>query len=164
MLSNKLSSIEVFGVAIKSEIQAARAYQKMVTVVESTDVKRKLRFLRDEERKHRALLEERYRREFPDIKLALPSEGLAPRLTAAVERETPIVKLFELAMEAEQAAEKFYAEAADRSDSQSGRRLLSYLSGMERGHYFLLKSEYDLMQQFDRFSSYKKFSLEHLGP
>ena len=35
---------------------------------------------------------------------------------------------------------------------------------MERGHYFLLKSEYDLMAQFDKFASYKKFSMEHLGP
>ena len=67
-------------------------------------------------------------------------------------------------MEAEKASEVFYAEAAERSESQSGRQLLAYLSGMERGHYFVLKSEFDLMQQFERFASYKKFSQEHLGP
>lgn len=159
----KLNALEVFGVAIRSEIDAARAYQKMAEMVESKDGKQKLRFLRNEERKHRSLLEEMYRKEYPDIKLELPDKGLAPKLTAAADKDAPITKLFELAMEAEQGAEKFYAEAAERSESQSGRRLLSYLSGMERGHYYLLKAEYDLMAEFDRFSSYKKFSMEHIG-
>ena len=161
---SKLSSIEVYGIAIKSEIEAARAYQRMVARTDRADVRKKLRFLRDEERKHRQLLEEAYQKEFPDVKLELPAQGLAPTLTAAVDRDTPLVRLFELAMEAEKASEKFYTEAAERSDSISGRRLLAYLSGMERGHYFVLKSEYDLMQQFERFESYKKFSAEHLGP
>jgi rubrerythrin len=159
----KLNALEVFGVAIRSEIDAARAYQKMAEMVESEDGKQKLRFLRNEERKHRTLLEEMYRKEYPDVKLALPANGLAPKLTVAVSKDAPITKLFELAMEAEQGAEKFYAEAAEQSESQSGRRLLSYLSGMERGHYYLLKAEYDLMAEFDRFSSYKKFSMEHIG-
>jgi rubrerythrin len=159
----KLSSLEVFGVAIRSEIDAARAYQKMATLVESKDGQQKLHFLRNEERKHRAMLEEMYRKEYPDIKLELPAKGLAPKLVVAVEKNSPITKLYELAMEAEQATEKFYAQAAEQSESQSGRRLLSYLSGMERGHYYLLKAEYDLMAEFDRFQSYKKFSMEHVG-
>lgn len=163
MMAIKLSSLEVYGVAIRSEIDAARAYQKMATLVDSKDGKQKLRFLRNEERKHKTLLEEMYRREYPDIKLELPDKGLAPKLTAAADRDSPITKLYELAMEAEQASEKFYSDAAGQSDSQSGRRLLSYLSGMERGHYYLLKAEYDLIAEFDRFQSYKKFSMEHIG-
>jgi len=163
MMSSKLNAIEVFGIAIRSEIEAAQAYQKMVSMVERSDAKRKLRFLRDEERKHRQLLEAMYRKEYQDVKLELPAKGLAPRLSAAIEQGLAVTRLFELAMEAEQASEKFYARAAEQSESQTGRRLLNYLSGMERGHYFLLKSEYDLMNEFDRFASYKKFSQEHLG-
>jgi rubrerythrin len=159
-----LSALDVLGVAIKSEIQAAQAYQQMMTLAESRDVKRKLRFLRDEERKHRTMLEEMYAKEYPGVKLELPTKGLAPQLSTAITRDTPLVKLFELALDAELASERFYAEAAERSESQTGRRLLAYLSGMERGHYFVLKSEYDLMQEFDRFESYKRFSAEHVGP
>jgi rubrerythrin len=159
----KLSSLEVYGVAIRSEIDAARAYQHMAMLVESRDGKRKLKFLRDEEVKHRAMLEQMYRTEYPDVALKLPDKGLAPMLSAAIEKDAPITRLYELAMEAEQASEKFYADAAEKSESQSGKRLLSYLSGMERGHYYLLKAEYDLMAEFDRFSSYKKFSMEHIG-
>jgi len=159
----KLSSLEVYGVAIRSEIDAARDYQHMSTLVESRDGKRKLKFLRDEEVKHRAMLAQMCKKEYPDVELKLPAKGLAPKLNSAIEKDAPITRLYELAMEAEQASEKFYAEAAERSESQSGRRLLAYLSGMERGHYYLLKAEYDLMAEFDRFSSYKKFSLEHIG-
>jgi rubrerythrin len=164
MLSSKLSSLEVYGIAIRSEIEAARAYEYMATKVEARDVKRKLRFLRDEERKHRAMLEEMYQKDFSDVKLELPDKGLAPKLTGAIQQDSPIQKLFELAMNAEKLSEDFYAQAAAGSESQSGRKLLMYLSGMERGHYFLLKSEFDLMTQFDRYQSYKKFSQEHLGP
>ncbi len=162
-MTAKLNALEVFGVAIRSEIDAARAYQKMTEIIESKDGKQKLRFLRNEEQKHRALLEEMYRKEYPDVKLELPDKGLAPKLVAAADKNSPITKLLELAMEAEQGTEKFYAEASEKSESQSGKRLLSYLSGMERGHYYLLKAEYDLMAEFDRFSSYKKFSMEHIG-
>jgi rubrerythrin len=162
-MTAKLNALEVFGVAIRSEIDAARAYQKMAEMVESRDGKQKLRFLRNEEQKHRALLEEMYRKDYPDVKLELPAKGLAPKLVTAVDKSSPLTKLFELAMEAEQGSEKFYADAAEKSESQSGKRLLSYLSGMERGHYYLLKAEYDLMAEFDRFSSYKKFSMEHIG-
>lgn len=162
-MTDELNALEVYGVAIKSEIEAARAYEKMATLVESRDGKRKLRFLRDEEKKHRKMLEGMYRKEYPDVKLILPVKGLAPKLSAAVEKNTSLTKLFELAMEAEKGAEEFYRDAASKSRTISGRRLLNYLAGMEHGHYFLLKSEYDLMNEFDRFSSYKQFSTEHIG-
>jgi rubrerythrin len=164
MLSSKLSSLEVYGIAIRSEIEAARAYEHMATKFEARDIRRKLRFLRDEERKHRAMLEEMYQHDFSEVKLELPDKGLAPKLAVAIQQDSPVQKLFELAMDAEKLSEDFYADAAAASESQSGRKLLMYLSGMERGHYFLLKSEYDLMTQFDRYQSYKKFSQEHLGP
>lgn len=163
-MNPKLSAIEIYGIAIKSEIEAARAYQQMADITNREDVRKKLKFLRDEERRHRQLLTHQYRREFPDVKLALPSEGLAPALSLAIERNTPLAKLFELAMEAERKSERFYAQAAETAESLSGRRLLNYLAGMERGHYFLLQSEYELLQQFESFASYKKFSAEHLGP
>lgn len=164
LISPKLSALDIYGVAVRSEIEAAQAYLRMMHSVTRSDVKRKLRFLRDEERKHRTLLEEMYRQEFPDVKLELPDQGLAPRLQAALDADAALDRLFELATAAEKTSEQFYAEAAERSESQSGRKLMAYLSGMERGHYFILKSEYDLMMEFDRLASYKKFTLEHLGP
>jgi rubrerythrin len=164
MIDPNLTILEIYGIAIKSEVDATITYQKMAKKLENQDMKKKLQFLEGEEKKHRTLLENHYREEFPDVKLMLPKDGLAPKLNLALEEDTPIALLFELAMDAEKTSEEFYTEAARKAQDQTGRNLLFYLSGMERGHYFLLKAEYDLMQQFDKFESYKKFSLEHLGP
>lgn len=164
MIDPHLTMLEIYGIAIKSEIDAAAAYTKMSRIVQNRDLKKKLLFLKNEEVKHRQLLQTRYEEQFPKVKLRLPEVGLAPKLNSALENNTSLTKLFELALAAEKASEDFYAEAAQRAKDQTGKNLLFYLSGMERGHYFTLKAEYDLMQQFDNFESYKKFSLEHLGP
>jgi rubrerythrin len=164
MIDPNLTMLEIFGIAIKSEIDAAAAYIGMGKQVRNQDLKKKLMFLKNEEVKHRKLLQARYEEQFPVVKLILPKKGLAPKLIIAVENVAPIAKLFELAMSAEKTSEDFYAEAARLAKDQTGKSLLIYLSGMERGHYFILKAEYDLMQQFDKFESYKKLSQEHLGP
>jgi rubrerythrin len=164
MLDTNLTMLEIYGIAIKSEIDAAQAYQQMSARVKNQDLKKKLLFLKSEEVKHRRLLTAQYRTQFPKIKLILPKQGLAPKLSTALAKNTTIEKLFELALDAEYASETFYAEAANRAQDQTGKNLLRYLSGMERGHYYTLKAEYDLMQQSTKFESYKKFSQEHLGP
>ena len=164
MIDPNLTMLEIYGIAIKSEIDAAAAYGGIGTRVRNQDLKKKLLFLKNEEVKHRKLLTTRYGEQFPDVKLMLPKQGLAPKLNIALENNAAIAKLFELAMAAEKTSEDFYAEAAQQAKDQTGKNLLFYLSGMERGHYFILKAEYDLMQQFDKFESYKKFSQEHLGP
>jgi len=164
MIDPNLTMLEIYGIAIKSEIDAAAAYGGIGKRVKNQDLKKKLLFLKNEEVKHRKLLTTRSREQFPDVKLMLPKQGLAPKLNIALENNAVIAKLFELAMAAEKTSEEFYAETAQRAEDQTGKNLLFYLSGMERGHYFILKAEYDLMQQFDKFESYKKFTQEHLGP
>ena len=75
-----------------------------------------------------------YVKEYPDIKLELPAKGLAPKLTAATGCACADDEgLSNWRWRPSRRAEKFYADAAEQSESQSGRRLLNYLSGMERG-------------------------------
>lgn len=164
MLNKNLTMLEIYGIAIKSEIDAAKVYGEMKNRIENPDLKKKLEFLKKEELKHRKLLTTQYKNQFPDVKLSLPQQGLAPKLNLALENDAPLAKLFELAMAAENDSERFYAEAAKQAQDPTGKKLLHYLSGMERSHYYLLKAEYDLIQQFEKFESYKKFSQEHLGP
>lgn len=164
MIDPNLTMLEIFGIAIKSEIDAASDYGGISQRIRNQALRKKLLFLKNEEVKHRQLLTARYNEQFPDIKLMLPKKGLAPKLNIALEKNAPIAKLFELAMDAEQRSEDFYAQAVKLAKDETGKNLLFYLSGMERSHFFILKAEYDLMQQFDKFESYKKFSFEHIGP
>jgi hypothetical protein len=79
-------------IAIEAEIEAAETYERLAKLVQTSDatatLKEKAHFLRGEELKHRALLEEAYARQFPDVKAwyprtILPTQSLAPRVDAA---------------------------------------------------------------------------------
>lgn len=106
-LKSDLSSLEIYGIAIKSEIDAAQGYKKMANLVKNPTLKEKLNFLIGEELKHKRLLTNLYHREFPQIKLVLPKKGLVPKIASAIKRDTPMMKLWELAMDAEKKSENF---------------------------------------------------------
>ena len=71
MVNNvQLTPLEALGVAIKAEIEAAESYERLADLV-----------------KNRALLEEAYARQFPDVELVLPAQSLVPRVKAELEGE-----------------------------------------------------------------------------
>lgn len=181
----QLTPLEALGVAIKAEIEAAEAYERLANLVKNRALKEKAHFLRGEELKHRALLEEAYARQFPDVELVLPSQSLVPRVKAepvlseaeelegdlsVPERrpESSVEGLLALAMEAEQASERFYADLARRSKSESARAMFQHLSRMESSHFHLLQVEHDLVTQFPDYYDVEEFhfgdELIHLGP
>jgi hypothetical protein len=84
----QLTPLEALGIAIKAEIEAAETYERLANLVKNHALKEKAHFLQGEELKHRALLEEAYARQFPDVKAwyprtILPTQSLAPRVDAA---------------------------------------------------------------------------------
>jgi len=107
----KLSPSEVFGVAIKSEIEATEAYSKLYEKVKNEILRMNL-------------------------------------------------DLFKLALKAEKMSENFYREAGERAGDKESKRVLGYLVRVERSHYFIIKSEIDML---DRFPDYYKVEDFHLG-
>ncbi len=162
------TSLEVLGVAIRSEIEAASMYAWMATRVQNPSLVEKLDFLRHEEEKHRTMLENLYSRQFPDVELQLPSDSFVPVPGEAEREGLSVPELFELAMEAERASADFYSQQADRSKDQGGRALLRYLSSVEHGHYQMLETEYELLSQFPDYYNADDFhtgtELVHIGP
>lgn len=185
MVNNvQLTPLEALGVAIKAEIEAAETYERLAHLVKNRALKEKAHFLRGEELKHRALLEEAYARQFPDVELVLPAQSLVPRADAAPvlsgaegsEDEVSVPELrpelveglLALAMQAEQASERFYADLARRSQSESARAMFQHLSRMESSHFHLLQVEHDLVTQFPDYYNVEEFHFGdefiHLGP
>ncbi len=166
------SRCEIYGIAIKSEIDAFRFYDKFLRGLRRSKeiissialLAEKLEFLKKEEIKHRQLLSSLYSKEFPKVKLRLPQKGVIGLPVISPRERISLPSLLEKAMAAEGAAEKFYRDAWESSSNENSRRLFIYLASMEKGHYYLLKAEYDLLNTFSDYDSYKKFSLEHLGP
>jgi rubrerythrin len=176
----QLTPLEALGVAIKAEIEAAQTYERLANLVKNRILKEKAHFLRGEELKHRAFLEEAYARQFPDVELVLPTQSLVPRVEAALalspvegeveglEGEVSVPELLDLAMQAEQASERFYADLARRSRSESARAMFQHLSRMESSHFHLLQVEHDLVTRFPDYYNVEEFhfgdDLIHLGP
>jgi rubrerythrin len=164
----QLTPLEALGVAIKAEIEAAETYERLANLVKNRALKEKAHFLHGEELKHRALLEEAYARQFPDVELMLPVQSLVPGVKANLEGEVSVPELLALAMEAEQASERFYADLARRSQSESARAMFQHLSRMESSHFHLLQVEHDLITRFPDYYNVEEFhfgaELIHLGP
>jgi rubrerythrin len=172
----QLTPLEALGVAIKAEIEAAETYERLANLVKNRALKEKAHFLQGEELKHRALLEEAYARQFPDVELVLPAQSLVPRVEAepvlseaeGLEGEVSVPDLLALGMQAEQASERFYADLARRSQSESAQAMFQYLSRMESSHFHLLQVEHDLITRFPDYYNVEEFhfgdELIHLGP
>lgn len=163
-----LSALEALGVAIKSEIEAVELYARMARSVRNSFLAAKLGFLRQEEEKHRALLEEFYARRFPDVELKLPTAPVMPPLDAASPPAITLPDLFQLAMQAERISADFYSREADRTADPAGRTMLRYLSKVEHSHFHLLETEYDLVSRFPSYYNADDFHLGdefmHIGP
>jgi len=156
----KLSPSEVFGVAIKSEIEAIEAYSRLYEKVKNEILRTKLKFLISEEKKHRRILERLFSQRFPDDKLKIAEKSLLPPVKISKGKKLSVLDLFKLALKAEKMSEEFYREAGGLAEDKESKRVLGYLVRVERSHYFIIKSEIDML---DRFPDYYKVDDFHLG-
>jgi len=165
---SRLSYLEWLGIAIKSEIEAGRLYRAMLKQVTNKPLRRKLQILARDERQHRELFETLYRKKFPRVKLILPKKSLIPTISEELKKDLGMEELLELAMKTEKMSERFYSRLAQKSRDASGKRLLSYLASVERGHYTLLKTEYQNVCAFPDYvrdeEALLRDALTHLGP
>ncbi len=156
----KLSSSEVFGVAIKSEIEAIEAYSRLYEKVKNEILRMKLKFLISEEKKHRRILERLFSQRFPEDELKIAEKSFLPPIKITKAKKFSVLDLFKLALKAEKMSENFYREARGRAEDKESKRILGYLVRVERSHYFIIKSEIDML---DRFPDYYKVEDFHIG-
>jgi rubrerythrin len=138
---------EIMGIAVRAEMDAAAIYRGLFGRVKNEVLKQKLDFLAREEDRHKALLEKLFKDKFPGQALRVPETGRPARGIPSIESGS-VIDLFKLAMGKEKEAEEYYKDAKARIDDPAAKRMLDYLSRVERGHYYMLKSEIDLLQVF----------------
>jgi rubrerythrin len=167
-LDPKLRPYEVLAVAIRSEIEAAGFYAGILEQVKNILLQQKLKFLVMEEKKHRKILERLHGQRFPEIELKIPEKPARPRTPGAWSEKASILELFKIALEAEKLAEQYYRDARGVVDDAGSQKMLEYLNRVERSHYFLIKSEIDLLSRFPDYYDAEDFHLGqdlfHVGP
>lgn len=143
---------KLLGYAVRAEMDSNKIYTKMADRVKNPLLKEKFSILAFEEKKHKDVLENLFESLYPGEKLHMP-ESVDERLLPAVviRPSSGLVEILEQAMAAEQAAQDFYATLAKRM-KEPKKKILEYLSKVERSHYLMLKSEYTMAQQFEDYA------------
>jgi rubrerythrin len=167
-IDSKLKSHEVLAVAIKSEIEAANVYSRLHKRVRNELLKQKLKFLIFEEKKHQQILERLFSQRFRENELKIPEKSFLPQAKIFLNDKSSVFDIFKAALRAEKMSEDFYRKAKERAKDKVSRKILEYLSRVERSHYFMIKSEIDLLEKFPDYYDVEDFHLGqemvHLGP
>ncbi|NJE41916.1 ferritin family protein [Thermococcus sp. GR6] len=153
---------ELLGMAIKAEIGAREFYTSLAERMEIQALKEKIEWLAEEEKKHEELLRRIYANMFPGEDVIFPEEHIGPELQPVARKlhsVEDIIDLIRWAMKAEEIAANFYAELENIMGTEDKRRLMRYLSDMEKGHYYTLKAEYELLLDWAMYSQ-----MMNLGP
>lgn len=142
IMKEDLTLLEIVGLAIRSEEDAAEFYGGISKIIRNDLVRTKYEGLAREEVGHRHMLVELYKK--------MSGEETPPRVpghpATAEGGRTPFVadsleELLRHAIDREVAANDFYRKAAARAVDQGGQRTLEYLADIERGHELLLRTE-----------------------
>lgn len=159
---------EIIESAIKAEIDAADFYTRLQAKVRNELLLQKLRFLAYEEEKHKKTLERLFGQRFGSRAIRVPERSFLKPEEAAFNDASPVLDLFKIALNAEKKSEEHYAGAAKSEPDPDGRRILEYLSRVERSHYFMVQSEIDLLEKYPDAYNVEHFhegqDLFHVGP
>lgn len=162
MLLADLTIIEVLGQAVRQEIEAYKRYELFASRVKNPLVREKFYSLANEEKAHRELLYNMLQKYTGEDKPPLPKE--APRKSSIDDSKLSLPEVLQIAIKKEQEAQQFYTEAAKLATDPSGKRVLEYLAGFERGHERLLQTEYDAVAKYPQWFEIDGADIMLVGP
>lgn len=139
-MDKNMAALEILGIAIKSEEDASAFYTKISEILKNDLVSMKYRELAKEEMGHKAILTRLYTKLSGERPSAIPGEPVTAEAGFPVSVNN-MEKILLLAISREQEANRFYSKAAMDTDDMGSRRILEYLSDMEKGHELMLQRE-----------------------
>ena len=126
-----LTILEILGIAVKKEIEAAEFYDGLASRIANPIIKDRFLQLAKDERKHHALL---------------PKADPVSRAEFNVQSAT-IEEALLYAIQTERAAQKLYGVAAKASTDPRGQQMLEYLVEFEKAHEHQLKTELEFYRK-----------------
>ena len=161
--ARSLTGLEVLGVAIRSEVEAYRFYTQALKGIQNPILREKLTRLAAEEKRHRQILEERYKKSSGEEVPPLPRKG-GLEGKGKMPKELGPEKTLKIAIQMERQAAQFYQREALRTADMSGRFMLEYLADFERGHERSLQAELKALNRFPDWFSLKDPVVMLVGP
>ena len=146
---NDLTSLEVFGVAIREEKDMQQLFNKLADMCENDVLKERFINMFHEAVRNQTLLEKEYAELFPDVELALPPSKISSTL---IGEKTPlklkIQDVLQLAVNLHKKAREFYLDMAESVTDLSGKRILRYLADMKFSHQMMLTAELEMIEKY----------------
>jgi rubrerythrin len=142
-MQEDMTVIEILGMAVRSEEDAAACYGTLAKKVQNPLVREKYESLAREEINHRRMLVSMY--------CTLTGENQPPRIPGNPETAEgglplgmdSIEDALQFSIERENIAEKTYRDAAQLATERATKHMFDYLADIERGHALLLQAELD---------------------
>jgi rubrerythrin len=157
------SGKELLKRAIKGEVDGLRFYSYLAEKVDNKDARRKLTTLASDEKRHKAILTDIYRKLYKEEVGELPEQGINALAkffdTKKAKGKTSEMEFIDLAIDAELAATKFYKEEAKRLEDSELKEIYVELSEEEFSHYESLMAEKEALS-----GNYHWFSLDEGAP
>lgn len=141
-MGHDLTTVEIIGLAIRSEEDAAKFYGELSKKIQNAVVRAKYESLAREEESHRHMLLLLYKK--------MTGEQNPPRIPGspalAEGRGVPVMteslkEILQYAIAREHEACEFYRGLVSKMSEPASKRTIEYLADIEQGHEQLLKSE-----------------------
>lgn len=163
-MKEDLTLIEILGLAIKSEEEAALFYTNVAKMIKNDLVRGKYESLAREEVGHKHMLIGLYRKMTGEKEPPCIPTGVDVAEKYSVQFNVDsIEEVLMYAIGREKHANEFYRKAAAKAIDVNSKRTLEYLADIERGHEVLLKSELDAYLR-DRDWYAEKPDVQLVGP
>jgi rubrerythrin len=142
-----LTSLEILGVAVRKEIEAATFYERFAERIKNELVKQKISNLGIEEKNHEKLLMNLYRKQTGEEHPPIPPRDKQDEEDFERFDQLSNEQLIELAIERERSAEEMYMIASQKTSDGGSRFMLLHLSEMEKGHRIALDLELESLRK-----------------
>jgi rubrerythrin len=143
---------KLLGYAVRAEIDANKIYTRLSSRVKNLLLKEKFQILAFEEKKHKEVVENLFDSLYHGDKLLVPDcvdERLLP--SVHITPSSSLAQILYQAMAAEKSAQDFYASLAKKVRIPK-KKIIEYLSKVERSHFLMLQSEYALALEFEDYA------------
>jgi rubrerythrin len=160
-ITSEMSALEALSLAIYNEQSAFDFYTKLSDTIKNPSGKEKFKFLAADEKRHRKLLEDHYRKVTGGQKFPFDS-GKVKAVSVEVRDNTTASEALDIGIKAENEAYRFYSKSAGETKDPEAKKMFLMLAEEEDRHYNILNAEKQaLIGQFYWFTLDTPGMMEH---
>ena len=137
---SEATALEALALAIYNEQSAFDFYTKLSDLIKNESGKQKFKFLADDERRHRKLLEDHYKKVTAGTEFAFDSAKVKT-IQVEVRDSTTASEALDIGIKAEKEAYEFYSKSATEAEDPEAKKMFLMLAEQEDRHYSLLTAE-----------------------